>query len=83
MVLRRNRNLEEDEIRETQGGFHPGKATREGIFNRHTICERYNDVQKDALHNLFTEIIFRERKHRRNEHKPYKIKAVKQVVFFI
>ena len=48
IILRRNKFLEE-EISDAQSGFINGKGTREGIFNLHTISERYTDLNRDVF----------------------------------
>ena len=48
IILRRNKFLEA-EISDAQSGFINGKGTREGIFNLHTISERYTDLNRDLF----------------------------------
>ena len=46
IVLNRNSDRFEEEIRDSQSGFRPHKGTREGIFDIPTIIERYPEALK-------------------------------------
>ena len=47
IIVERNKIVFEGEIGETQSGFRPGIATREGIFNLRAIMDRYLEVNKN------------------------------------
>ena len=38
----------DNEVSRIQSGFRTGSATREGIFNLRTVCERVIDLGKDV-----------------------------------
>ena len=49
IVLGRNEDKIEGEIRDSQSGFRAGMGTREGIFNLRTILDRYLEVKQDIF----------------------------------
>ena len=49
IVLGRNEDKIEGEIRDSQSGFRTGMGTREGIFNLRTILDRYLEVKQDIF----------------------------------